>query len=94
LCQVADQDNVTLQIIPFEAGAYGLHFAALTLLDYPEPDEPLSVYIEDHAGIRPIEDVQDVDRLAAAWDDAAKLALNPEQSARRIQEVRDTRYAA
>lgn len=91
---VAAKDNVTLQVIPFEAGAYGLHFGALTLLDYPEPDEPLSAYVEEHTGIRAVEDVQDVDKLTAAWDDAVKLALDPEQSAKRIEEVRDTRYAA
>ncbi|MGM1064474.1 helix-turn-helix domain-containing protein [Saccharothrix sp. Mg75] len=90
---VAAQDNVTIQVIPFGARAYGLHFAALTLLSYPEPDEPLSAYVEEHSGIRPVDDV-DVDGLAAAWDDAAKLALNPEQSAKLIEEVRDTRYAA
>ncbi|MEU4762228.1 helix-turn-helix transcriptional regulator [Actinosynnema sp. NPDC023794] len=87
------RDNITIQIAAFETGAYGAHIGALTLLDYPEPDEPLSIYIEGHDGIKPVENVGMVRRLVAAWDDVAGLALTPEQSARRIQEVRDTRYA-
>ncbi|RKT54012.1 DUF5753 domain-containing protein [Saccharothrix australiensis] len=94
LIEVAAQDNVTIQILPFDAGSYGLHFGALTLLDYPEPDEPLSVYIEEHTGIKVVEDAQEADRLVAAWEDAARLALDPEQSMKRIEEVRTTRYAA
>jgi predicted transcriptional regulator len=87
------QDNVTIQIAAFETGAYGAHFAALTLLDYPEPDEPLSVYVEGHDGIKAVENANVVSRLVAAWEDVARLTLSPKQSMKRIQEVRDTRYA-
>ncbi|WP_246019360.1 DUF5753 domain-containing protein [Saccharothrix australiensis] len=93
LFAVAARDNVTIQVIPFETGAYGLHFAGLTLLRYPEPDEPLSVYIEEHTGTKVVEDVKDGEGLAAAWDYAARLALDPEQSVKRIEEVRVTRHA-
>ncbi|MBP2334370.1 hypothetical protein JOF41_000548 [Saccharothrix coeruleofusca] len=92
LC-VGEQNNVTLRVLPFGAGAYGAHFGALTLLDYPEPDEPLSVYIEGHDGVRAVEDERAVGVLTAAWDDAAQLALSPERTAKLIREVRDTRYA-
>ncbi|KOX24771.1 hypothetical protein ADK67_17460 [Saccharothrix sp. NRRL B-16348] len=93
LLAVTEQDNVTVQVVPFEIGAYGPQFGALTLLDYPEPDEPLSVYVEGHGGIKVVENERMVGKLVAAWEDVARLALDPEQSAKRIREVRDTRYA-
>jgi transcriptional regulator with XRE-family HTH domain len=93
LLTVGRQDNATLQIVAFDAGAYGPQFGALTLLDYPEPDEPLSVYIEAHSGIKVVENMNLASRLVTAWDDVARLALSPQQSAKRIREVRDTRYA-
>ncbi|MEV1113582.1 helix-turn-helix transcriptional regulator [Actinosynnema sp. NPDC049800] len=93
LLTVAQQDNVTLQIVSFDTGAYGPQFGALTLLDYPEPEEPLSVYVEGHSGIKVVENERMVSRLVEAWDDVARLALDPKQSAKCIREVRDARYA-
>ncbi|MCC8250281.1 helix-turn-helix domain-containing protein [Saccharothrix luteola] len=93
LLAVAEHDHVTLQVIPFETGAYGPQFGALTLLDYPEPEEPLSVFVEGHSGIKVVENERVVSKLAAAWDDVARRALDPRQSAKRIREVRGTRYA-
>ncbi len=94
LAEKSTKENVTIRIIPFERGSYGLHYGALTLLHFPEPDEPVSAYVEEHTGVRAVEDAEEVDRLVATWDGAAELALDPEQSAERIREVRDTRYAA
>ncbi|MEU4443516.1 helix-turn-helix transcriptional regulator [Actinosynnema sp. NPDC050801] len=93
LLAVAKQDNVTLQVVSFDAGAYGPQFGALTLLDYPEPEEPLSVYVEGHNGIKVVENDRMVGKLVAAWGDVARLALDPKQSTKRIRDVRDTRYA-
>ncbi|WP_246478024.1 helix-turn-helix domain-containing protein [Saccharothrix ecbatanensis] len=93
LLGVGRQDNVTLQMIPFDIGAYGAHFGALVLLDYPEPDEPLSVYVESYNGTKVVEDKRAVGMLTAVWDHAAQFALSPELTAQRIREVRDTRYA-
>ncbi|WP_189221962.1 DUF5753 domain-containing protein [Saccharothrix coeruleofusca] len=92
LLRVAEQDNVTLQVLAFDSGSYGAHIGALVLLDYPEPDEPFSLYVEEYDGIKVVEDAGKVNRLAAAWDDAARLALGHEQSVKRIREVRDSRY--
>ncbi|WP_367135718.1 helix-turn-helix domain-containing protein [Saccharothrix sp. HUAS TT1] len=93
LAERAKKPNVTIRIVPFERGSYGLHYGALTLLQFPEADEPISAYVEEHTGVRAVEDAEEVDRLVATWDAAAELALDPERSAERIIEVRDTRYA-
>ncbi|GAA2664781.1 MULTISPECIES: helix-turn-helix transcriptional regulator [Actinosynnema] len=92
LLLVGEQENVTIRVLPFAAGAYGSHFGALNLLEYPEPDEPLSVYVESYEGVRAVEDEQVARTLVAAWDDAARHALDPEESARLIREVRDTSH--
>jgi hypothetical protein len=92
LLSVGRWDNVTLRVIPFDSGSYGAHFGALVLLDYPEPDEPLSVYVESYNGTKVVEDKRAAGMLTAVWDHAAQFALSPEQTAQRIREVRDTRY--
>ncbi|MFI9012276.1 helix-turn-helix domain-containing protein [Actinosynnema sp. NPDC053489] len=92
LLTVGAQENVTLRLASFDAGAYGAHFGALVLLDYPEPDEPLSVYVESYNGTRVVEDKRAVGMLTAIWEEAAQFALSREQTAQRIREVRDARY--
>jgi hypothetical protein len=46
LLQVSDLPNVTLQIVPFGAGAHAAAGGPFTILRFPEPDLPDLVYLE------------------------------------------------
>jgi hypothetical protein len=89
LVSVAARPNVTIRVLPHAVGAYGAHFGCLTLLEFPESDEPLAAYAEALTGLVSVED-EEVEVLSAVWDDAARLALTAEDSVGLIRAVRDT----
>ncbi|MDQ3403899.1 MAG: DUF5753 domain-containing protein [Actinomycetota bacterium] len=39
LLVAADRENITLQVVPFGAGAYGSMSGSLVIVDYPQEDE-------------------------------------------------------
>lgn len=80
--------NVTIQIIPFTAGAYGAMSGPLFILTFPEDDEPDSAFVESLTGMAAVEDEASVAALSAVWDDAAAAALSPSESAKFIRSVR------
>jgi len=50
LIKASELPNVTLQVLPFHAGAHAAEAGAFTLLRFPEPDLPDVVYIEQLTG--------------------------------------------
>jgi hypothetical protein len=82
--------NVTIQIIPFTAGAYGAMSGPLWILTFPEEDEPDAAYVESLTGVATVEDEANVAALSAVWDGAAAAALSPTASARFIRSVRNS----
>jgi transcriptional regulator with XRE-family HTH domain len=82
--------NVTIQVIPFEAGAYGAMSGPPTILTFPEDDEPDAAYVESLIGLAVVEDEANVAALSAVWDGAAAAALSPTASAKFIRSVRNS----
>jgi transcriptional regulator with XRE-family HTH domain len=70
LLALAEQENITIQIVPFDAGAYGTMSGACTIVDYPE-DEGSGVYLEYPAGGAWVEAKTDVDCFTAMFDDVS-----------------------
>jgi transcriptional regulator with XRE-family HTH domain len=60
--------NVTLQVIPFSAGAHPAMDGTFELLSFPEPADPNIVYIEYHAGSLYVEKPQEVTRYKLMFD--------------------------
>jgi transcriptional regulator with XRE-family HTH domain len=77
LLSVANQPHITLQVIPFEAGAYGTMSGSCMIITYPRPDEPPSVYLEYPAGGSWVDNEEDVRPFTGSFDDAIELALSP-----------------
>lgn len=90
LLTMADLPHVTIQVLPFEVGAYGALSGPLNILSFPEEDEPESAYVESLAGMHTVENGDHVSALSAVWDSAAGAALSPEAAAAFIRAVRDT----
>lgn len=89
LLRVGTLPNVTIQVIKNGAGAYGALSGTLTILDFPEEDDPGSAYAESLIGLDPVEDEHGVARLRAVWDDVASRALSADETAEYIGSVRD-----
>ncbi|GGM46754.1 transcriptional regulator [Longimycelium tulufanense] len=86
LVALARRDNVTLQIAPFGAGAYGTMSGPFTVLRYPDPNDPPAVYVEYSAGGDWVEDRNDVLLFERTFSEAANIALGPTDSVALIKE--------
>lgn len=47
---VEDRPRVTMQVIPFDRGAHPSMTGGFVILQFPEPDDPDAVYVENAAG--------------------------------------------
>lgn len=80
LITAAEQDNVTVQVIPFSAGAYGTMTGGFTLIGYADSDDLPAVYVEYAAGGSWVENENDVQRFADMFVEVTELALSADDS--------------
>lgn len=86
LLSVRARENVTLQVIPFGAGAYGTMSGPCMIISYAEQQEPPGVYLEHFNGGQWVEDGNDVKRITTMFEAVAAAALSPGESADLIHE--------
>jgi transcriptional regulator with XRE-family HTH domain len=79
LLKVGEQDNVTLQVVPFGSGSYGLMSGPCVIVRYADGDVP-GVYLEYPAGGAWVENEEDVGRFTAMFEDVVRAALTPEDT--------------
>jgi len=68
LIEASELPNVTLQVLPFQAGAHAAEAGAFTILRFPEHDLPDVVYLEQLTGALYLDKRDDVDAYMAAVD--------------------------
>ncbi|MGW1612217.1 helix-turn-helix domain-containing protein [Streptomyces sp. NPDC002285] len=72
--------NVTVQVLPFDAGAYPTT-GSFTVLGFPEQEDPDVVYREGLTDSVYLEEPTDVALYTKAFDHLRALALSPQRSA-------------
>jgi hypothetical protein len=77
-------NTVTLQVIPFGAGAHTGMTGSFLVMDFHHPDPPL-VYTENYSGGLFLESPEDVDRYRANFHRLSAQALSPEATAQMIE---------
>jgi hypothetical protein len=77
--------KITVQVIPFDAGAYGLMAGDCMIITYPEPDETPGVYLDYLTGGAWVDDGDDVSRFTTMFEDALAMALSPADTADMIR---------
>jgi transcriptional regulator with XRE-family HTH domain len=87
LLEAGQRPNVTLQVLPFSAGAHPATTGGFTIVELDD-DSPPVVYVEGLAGDIYV-DGPDVGRYTLAFDDLRAIALSPAQAVQRIQTVRE-----
>jgi transcriptional regulator with XRE-family HTH domain len=81
------RSNVTIQVLPFSAGAsIGLD-GAFTHLEFPEPIDPAVSYVEDISGEKYIESAEGNRQIRLAFDRISDAALTAEESAALIVDL-------
>lgn len=79
--------NVTIQILPFEAGAHAGLDGPFVILNFDEPAYPEVAFTGGAGGDVYLEGAADLARFSLTWDRLATAALSPEDSARRCAEL-------
>lgn len=87
LLQVVPEPNVTLQVIPFGAGAHAGMPGSFVLMDFPDPMDSGLIYIDSMAGDLFLESAADVNRYTAIFDNLRAVALSPDASVGLVSEL-------
>lgn len=86
--EVADTPNVTMQIVPFEAGAHPGLDNTFTLLEFESSVQPPVIYVENMAGTLYLEREPEIIRYREALEHLRACALSPANSIKCVKEVR------
>jgi transcriptional regulator with XRE-family HTH domain len=88
ILEAAEKGRVTVQIIPFDIGAYGAQDSNFVLLEFGESSVSPVVYVEGMTGSRYIDREPDVGGYREAVEQLRNSALNPRDSIRRLNQLR------
>jgi transcriptional regulator with XRE-family HTH domain len=78
--------NVTVQVLPFDAGTYPAT-GAFTILGFPEQEDPDVVYRDGLTDAVYLEHADDIVRYTRAFDNLRALALSPQRSIELIKNL-------
>lgn len=90
LVEMAEQPNVTLQVLPFAKGAHAGVIGAFTLIEFPDPTDNDVVYVDSPAGNIYLEKDKDLRRYTLVFDHLRAAALPPDESIPFIDAVTHT----
>ena len=87
LRQVAQLPNVTLQIVPYDAGAHAGMSGSFNILQFPEPSDMDAVFVDLVAGEMFIEEPAEVKRYHAAFLNLVGTAASPRNTLELLTKV-------
>jgi hypothetical protein len=80
LAKASTRPGVTLQVLPFAAGASAGMAGDFVILTFPDPDDPPVAYAEGLFGDLYLESKDELDRYSLAWTHLLDKALEPAES--------------
>lgn len=80
LIKAASEPPVTLQVIPYSAGAHAGMPGSFAVLDFPNPADPAVVHIDTMAGDLFLESEADLRRYRLLFEHLRAVASSPDQS--------------
>jgi transcriptional regulator with XRE-family HTH domain len=87
LVAAADLPNVTIQILPFAAGAHAGMDGTFAILDFPEVEDPNVVFAENATGGLFLEKSEELTKYVFIFDHIRATALSPEESTSMIAKL-------
>lgn len=88
LLDAANLPNVQLRVIPFRAGAHAAMEGPFSLMEFPEP-HPTVVYVENATRGLASDEESDVQPYSMVWGSLNATALDTDESAAFLAQVRD-----
>jgi len=87
LLERARLPNVTLQLVPFEAGAHPGLNSSFTIIEFDQPAVADVVYVEGLLGQVYLDRTSDLQRYQQAFDEIRDVALSPRDTAARLEQL-------
>jgi hypothetical protein len=87
LLEAAALPTVTLQVLPFHAGAHAAMVGAFSILRFSEPDLPDVVYVEQLTGASYLDRYDDIDRYVEVMNRLVVESETPEATAKLLNEI-------
>jgi transcriptional regulator with XRE-family HTH domain len=87
LIEVASWPNVTIQVLPFDAGEHPGMDSSFTIIKFRDPVDPDVVYLEDAADSNYLHNSKVVDRYNYVFDRLLDKALSPSRSKAHIDQL-------
>jgi hypothetical protein len=85
----ASLPQVTIQMLPFSAGAHAGMEGPFLILGFPEQADPDVVYVENTTAMGYLEEPEDILRYTLMFDHLRASALSPDATLTRISEAAD-----
>jgi transcriptional regulator with XRE-family HTH domain len=89
LVELASLPNVTMQVVPFSAGAHAGMEAPFLILGFPEQADPDVVYVENTTSGVYLEQPEDVHRYTLMFDHLRAAALKPDDTVELVDRTAD-----
>jgi hypothetical protein len=87
LQQEAARPNVTVQVIPFDAGSHPGMDGAFIVLEFADPADQSIVYTESNAGGLFLEEEVDLRRYKPMFEHLRAAALRPDETVTLLAEI-------
>ncbi|SEG55868.1 Helix-turn-helix domain-containing protein [Thermomonospora echinospora] len=87
LVRAAERPQVTIQVLPYAAGAHAGLDGRFTILSFPDPADPDIAYVEGTMGDVYLESTVETGQHGSRFDRIIKAALSPEESAHLLAEA-------
>jgi transcriptional regulator with XRE-family HTH domain len=87
IMQVTNWSHISVQVLPFRAGAHPAMDGSFIILGFPEAPDPDVVYLESQTGSLYLEKLPEVERYQAMFNHLIAKALGPDESRNLIAEV-------
>lgn len=81
LTEASQRPNITIQVLPFGAGAFAGMDGHFVILSFPDQEDPPVAYAEGLFGDVYLESKEELDRYSLAWTHLLNQAISPGESA-------------
>lgn len=90
LIRLATRPKVTLQVLPYSAGAHEGLDSAFALLEFPDPSTPKVIYLDTLTGGLQLEKTSEIGRYGVAFRQLQQRSLSPAETITCMKDVAHT----
>jgi hypothetical protein len=91
ILEATAEPHITVQVIPYSAGAHAGMDGAFAIMDFPDPADPQIVSVGNIAVDLLLDAEDDVRRFSLVFDNLRAVALSPDDSASLIASLAEER---